>query len=113
MAEIDVDTAKAMAAMYEAAEKAAPLRQARREMRARRKEWEAAIKDLEHAAGEGAIELIGSVTRYMQVLGGSRGNWCTVIKRTSNDSLMCEDPDDPRPAYIGFHDSASPVVVRR
>lgn len=113
MTEIDVDTAAVMVAVFATAEEAAPLRQVRREMRARKKEWERAMQDLDHSMGEGAIELIGSVTRYMNVLGGSRGDWCTVIKRTANDSLMCEDPSDPRPAYIPFHDSASPVVVQR
>lgn len=112
---ITIDVAQAMDDLFTAAAKDSPIRQIRREMQARAREWRRALSHLEECAGEGVIEHVGSCARYTVIYwAGEEGeSWWTVIKATQNGSLMVENPMVRGPRYYGYHDEASPVVVKR
>lgn len=91
------------------------VRQLRYELRRRAREWERAASDLAESDGEGAIELVGSVTAGMAVFDPtSAGNWQPVVRQLTRDGQFTLHYEvDGRPLYRNFWSASSPTVVQR
>lgn len=92
----------------------ATVRQVRYEMRRRHKEYRRAVDDFDLCDGEGAIELVGSVSPGMEIVGGEFEEWQAVVRSwPSNGGWTIHVDEMGRAVYRNFHDATSPVVVRR